>query len=210
MKWILKLGLLAALLSCGHQAYALPRLIDFTDSAWAAAEGQSSYSVAYGSLTVQLNSLQGARPMTFNAPGPAGPPYLNRNGSGIGIIDGEITYIPGDQDLLEVKFSEPVTVTSLYFLKFGTQDAAQANFGRNGPNTILGFNGTPSGFGAFEGLSVTNFDDIHFTANTGGYSLLAIGLDGYVVPEPMSVVPALAALLPLRGMARRHRIAPSL
>ena len=177
MKDILPLCVLAVLFSSTRHASAVPRLIDFTDSAWAAADGQLSYGVNYGGLTVQLNSLMGGRPITFNVGGPAGPPNLQRDGSGIGLLDDEITFIFADQDLLEVKFSESVTVTSLYFLKFGTQDAAHVNFGRNGPNTILGFNGNASGFGAFEGLSVADFDDIHLSANLGGYSLAAIGPD---------------------------------
>src|SRR5688500_5911227 len=137
---------LATVLGICVPASGEPRLIDFTDaSAWGAIDGSTRASHSYGSLNVTLNSLQGSRPLTFNAPGPTGPSFLKRDGFGIGLADDEISFIFADQDLLEVLFNEDVTVTSLYFFKLGRNDSAQANFGREGPNTILGFGGTQSG-----------------------------------------------------------------
>ena len=177
-------------------------IIDFTDfSIWGGADGMRSFSQDYGEVTVTITSLQG------------GP--LNISSIGIGILDEQISYIyhpdPPDvmKDLLEVVFSDNVTVTSYSCLDLfanegpnGEAETGRANFGRIGPNTLVYAYGEASdgvGLVSVDGLNVTDFSDIHFTAEFGTYSDYALA-SIEIVPEPCGLT-----LVALGGLALRRR-----
>jgi hypothetical protein len=158
------------------QAFAAPILLDFTDSAWLGAEGQTSYTRSIGSLDVTL-SASGA--MTFNqddAPGGGAP--LSLHGDGLGIRNDEISWL-GNQ-WIDVSFSSSVTVLGYYFLDFfgnegpgGSGELARAVF--DGITTLLD-EGTADGivgYYAREGISI-EATSVLFAAGTLGdhYGLL--------------------------------------
>lgn len=92
-------------------ASAAPVLIDFTDSRWSGANGQTGFTQTYGDVDVTLSTSSGR--LTFNAPeAPNAASPLALHGDGIGIGDDEISW----NQSLNVMFSSGVTVLGYMFL----------------------------------------------------------------------------------------------
>jgi hypothetical protein len=186
-----KLAVVIALLFASVAAHA--ELIDFTDAAIWGGINSSSETRNVGDLSVTLNSLQDGinRPLNFNPGGLCFVAGLSCDGGGIGLgSDGEISFILGDADNLEVLFDQPVVVTGYVLLNLLTGDVARLNFGREGPNTLLFEDGSGQvGDGSLTrtDILVSDFTDIHLTALAGvGYTLAAIELAS-AVPEPVTI-----------------------
>ena len=116
---------------------------------------------------------------------------------------------------MRVIFDQDVVVTGFSLLGLfdaegpnGEPESGLANFGREGLNTLVFFDGTQTmgvGLKSVTGLSVTDFTDIAFTAEGSAsvegafsdYALASITFEksGTVVPEPNSLV-----LLSIVGM----------
>jgi hypothetical protein len=208
-----KIGLALAGMALSTSVNATPVLVDFTSDAWSGAQGQTSFSVTYGSVDVAVVAATGK--LTFNAadaPAAASPyDFLALHGDGIGIGDDEI----GPGQSLGVSFSAGVKILGYYFLDLftnegpgGASERALVGLLTPGGTVSLTDSATAApksaGFYAREGLDIAGVIRVSLSSLLAfsDYSLAGILFDDGTTPvsvvagsEPTVVVPEPAPLL---------------
>ncbi len=185
--------------------------IDFTSIEWAAANGQSNYSVggvtleaSFGS-TLTFNGSNSERGGCSTASG-IHSANLACFGDGIGLNNDEIT---GNQrQSLTVSFASPVDIIEIEFLDLFPNEGGQGNHEVAIIDGAHVFSNTSFSTGGYlaTGYSANGVSSIQFTAQNDNWSDYALARIITSVPEPSSI-----ALLTLGfiGLIAARRISGS-